>query len=139
MSTIATHPALAFQPPTLLLERICETHGVSRNEAQESFDETKKFLLFCRLNPDTRHSPSKQIDEVWHKFMLFSRSYAAFCDQIGGFIHHEPSATPEVDVFNLTIHEMTSVYGTLNPKYWSSNAVAGNCCSSCSSCGSSAH
>lgn len=36
------------------------------------------------------HHPSPLADVGWHVFLLHTRDYAAFCDQLGGFIHHEP-------------------------------------------------
>jgi hypothetical protein len=35
---------------------------------------------------------SKQVDQVWHTCLLFSRLYADLCQQVfGGFVHHEPA------------------------------------------------
>jgi hypothetical protein len=46
------------------------------------------------------------VDEVWHAFILFTREYADFCQDIfGEFIHHvprtsrTPSGTPREDGF----------------------------------------
>jgi hypothetical protein len=39
---------------------------------------------------------SKQVDNVWHACLLFSRLYADLCQQaFGQFIHHEPADGPE--------------------------------------------
>ena len=35
---------------------------------------------------------SKQVDQVWHACLLFSRLYADLCQQVfGHFVHHEPA------------------------------------------------
>src|SRR5262249_52166241 len=42
---------------------------------------------------------SKQIDDVWHTCLLFSRLYADLCQQaFGQFVHHEPADGPEPDL-----------------------------------------
>jgi hypothetical protein len=35
--------------------------------------------------------PSKEVDEVWHAFILFTKDYGEFCRQVcGHFLHHVP-------------------------------------------------
>jgi hypothetical protein len=42
---------------------------------------------------------SKQVDDVWHACLLFSRLYADLCQQaFGHFVHHEPADGPEPDI-----------------------------------------
>jgi hypothetical protein len=48
-----------------------------------------------RPPPSARLSmPSVLVDDMWHKFLLHTRDYAAFCDAaFGRFLHHEPEST----------------------------------------------
>ena len=42
--------------------------------------------------------PSKTVDEAWHEFITYTRSYAEFCEQAyGQMLHHQPveTMTPE--------------------------------------------
>jgi hypothetical protein len=133
MSNTVTHSALAFQPPTLLLDRYVALYGVSLNEAREGFEETKKFLALCASRPNERLSPSKSIDNYWHEWIIFTKSYAQFCSLVGTFVHHDPSAAPEVDAYYKTVREMKKFYGDVDSKYWSNNIDAGKCCSTCGS------
>lgn len=56
-------------------------------------------------------------DEVWHTMILFTRSYAEFCEKFdGGYIHHEPNIGKDVDPFELDrLHVMEFVlYGNMD-------------------------
>lgn len=36
--------------------------------------------------------PSQVVDDAWHEFILFTRSYKAFCNKaLGRFLHHTPT------------------------------------------------
>ena len=38
------------------------------------------------------HHEMKEIDDMWHTFLLFTKDYAGFCQQyFGEFIHHLPN------------------------------------------------
>ena len=38
--------------------------------------------------------PSQVVDDLWHEFILHTRSYDAFCRHaFGGFLHHTPAVT----------------------------------------------
>ncbi|MBB0243072.1 hypothetical protein FNQ90_02840 [Streptomyces alkaliphilus] len=42
-------------------------------------------------------TPSRRVDEFWHRFILRTREYAAFCEALGaGFIHHVPEPAGQV-------------------------------------------
>jgi hypothetical protein len=73
-----------------------------------AFQELMKYIwLGCKhkydkqLSPDNDaldfrcmiHTEMKEIDNMWHTFLLFTREYQFFCEaQLGGiFFHHEPS------------------------------------------------
>ncbi|MFA5960837.1 MAG: hypothetical protein WC785_10005 [Tatlockia sp.] len=62
------------------------------------FCELKKFLSLNYLYVDEQFSMvNKQIDSLWHQFILFTREYQDFCNcYFGKFIHHSPNL-PEND------------------------------------------
>lgn len=38
------------------------------------------------------HSEMKEIDDMWHTFLLFTKDYIAFCKEyLGEFFHHSPN------------------------------------------------
>ena len=126
---------LAFSPPTLLIEQFCQDYKVSKNEALERFEETKKFLFLCAKNRNESYAPSVEIDQMWHQFILHTRSYLEFCDLAGGYLHHNPSERPEVESYKRTLKDMNFFYGNVNPVYWTESRASAGHCGHCSSCG----
>ncbi len=67
----------------------------SRNVWTHSFtaaaiEEYRRFMYLAAIS-ERMVSPSHIVDLIWHEHLTFSRSYAAFCEQLGKKIHHEPS------------------------------------------------
>lgn len=128
MNNINLENALSFAPPPLLIDRFCRENGISNEWAREQFRETLKFLVVCALEPDQHYSPSYEVDKMWHEFLLYSRDYFAFCDLLGGYLHHQPSDNSGDPL--LTFEALRQVFGDVNPNYWRKSAA--NCCSGCS-------
>lgn len=58
--------------------------------------EFRKYFILVRLSVGPLSMYSLDVDEVWHNFILHTRRYAAFCqDVFGCFIHHEPFSDPD--------------------------------------------
>jgi hypothetical protein len=61
--------------------------------------EFRRYLGLRALEGQPLLMFSKQIDDVWHACLLFSRVYADLCQQaFGQFVHHEPADGPEPDL-----------------------------------------
>lgn len=118
MNSMNLEAALSFEAPTLLIRRFCFDHKVSENSANEAFLETKKFLILCANNRTVAYSPSKQVDDMWHNFILHSQDYFKFCNLVGGYIHHQPSESRCHNNYMKTIEDIHKVFGEVNIKYW---------------------
>ena len=82
---------LGFQLP-LLVDRLSQKLEIARDEAEKLFEDTKRFLFLAATHLDPI-SPTPEIDEGWHAFILFTRDYELFCQEnFGFFVHHAPSA-----------------------------------------------
>lgn len=130
---------LTFEPPELLITRFCQDFNVSETEAKERFEETKRFLILCAANPGESYTPSEKIDDLWHQFILDTRSYFDFCNKAGAFVHHVPSKEPEREAYIRTIRDLELIFGELNPKYWLAVGDNDGHCGHCTGCGSSIH
>lgn len=69
-----------------------------RKTSVEDLEEGLRQYLFAAGVALVRGSgagmPSQTVDEAWHEFMIYTRSYAEFCDRAyGRFMHHEPEVT----------------------------------------------
>ena len=67
--------------------------------AESTIDQTVAFLvLVASSNGSASYSPSEKVDIGWHTFLMYTREYAEFCQEIAGrMIHHAPSDVPGVD------------------------------------------
>jgi hypothetical protein len=124
---------LTFQPPALLIKKFCQEHGIPKSEAEQCFEETKKFLTLCATNQGINYSPSKVVDEMWHQFILHTRDYFEFCNHLGGFIHHQPAAKRQPRSYEKTRRDLRKLFGGLNEKYWGDKKTSSVDCSDCSS------
>ncbi len=80
---------MAYRHPGMI-ERLEDKLGISESEAEELFDDTKRFLYLC-ATVEGPLAPSERIDEAWHHFILHTKDYDAFCRRyFGRFIHHVP-------------------------------------------------
>lgn len=87
--------------------RFAADFGVSHADAEEVFLETKRWLWLCATHPSLAlplFSEARAIDEMWHTFLLFSRDYAAFCEEhFGAFVHHCPRTKRDQDAWNARV------------------------------------
>ena len=81
---------MAYENPEMV-ERYALRNGCSVERAQALFEETKRFLIVA-VKCDGPVTPSTELDEMWHHFILHTPQYAEFCDRFfGGFVHHVPT------------------------------------------------
>lgn len=75
--------------------------------AEQAFEETLKYLwlsqkhtMELKRNLKNKHFPSqcfmlrymREIDEMWHEFILFTKDYTDFCEKyFGDYMHHLPN------------------------------------------------
>jgi hypothetical protein len=125
--------ALSF-PMGNVLERYAADHLASLEEAERLERELKRYLILCALNPGKRYGMGGPVDDLWHTFLLFTQSYAAFCDRVAGrFIHHAPAdpAAPGdfrrwQDDYATFWHDYAAVFGEPPPgAIWPDIALVG--------------
>ncbi len=84
-----------------VVNRFLETWDLSFDEAQDIFEETKKWLWLKSYNKELKDksitliiSQSMQlIDKMWQIFIVFSKDYHDFCDKyFGYYIHYSPKS-----------------------------------------------
>ncbi len=90
-----------------LLKRYRNDYPDNQLSAEEALKELLKFLWLSdkrqqevKRNPKNRslqfactvHTEMKEIDDMWHTFLLFTRDYMEFCfNYFGHYLHHEPN------------------------------------------------
>ena len=89
--------ALDCEDEELIIEGFMERYDVSYDEAQDIFNETKKWLWLASEHNDLESplfidQPLLIIDEMWHTFILHTKLYYQFCvSHFKRFIHHQPT------------------------------------------------
>jgi hypothetical protein len=79
-----------------LVNRVVTSARVDRRFAERIQDQALAFLAACAWHTDITLRPSELVDHGWHAFLLYTREFAQFCDQVAGrFIHHIPDDTPQ--------------------------------------------
>ncbi|MET8336762.1 hypothetical protein ABZV14_08070 [Streptosporangium canum] len=59
--------------------------------AEQIMEQALSFLAACAVRPYARLAPSELVDIGWHTFILYTREYAEFCEQVASrFINHAP-------------------------------------------------
>ncbi|MCG8387801.1 MAG: hypothetical protein MJA30_19775 [Cytophagales bacterium] len=84
-----------------ILEGFMDRYQVSYQEAEDIFKETKKWLWLASQSEVTGtpvfiDKPLMIIDEMWHTFILHTRSYYNFClTHFQKLVHHNPTSPKE--------------------------------------------
>lgn len=85
----------------LVIDSFLTKFNVSREEAEKIFVEVKRWLWYMASFEPTADNPEAHgidepmfiIDEMWHTFILVTRAYTKFCnDMFGQYIHHSPGS-----------------------------------------------
>lgn len=88
--------AMNYQNPQVI-RMLARKTGISTEEAEQIFQELKKFLWFLAqraedANPFPMFPEQSIIDAAWHEFILSTKDYHFFCSEfLGRYIHHIPT------------------------------------------------
>lgn len=88
-----------------VLERYCQDHGVSIDEARVHERELKRYFVLTARYPERPYGMKGPVDGLWHTFLLFTEIYRAFSDALMGrkrFLHHHPCTTAKGASFPIT-------------------------------------
>lgn len=137
--TLANKHLISDQLWTRLTNRIVKDEKVELEVAERIMDQALGFLLLCAIKTSNQpYSPSEMVDIGWHTFILYTREYAQFCDQIAGhFIHHSPSDEEGVnygtDNIAHTVEAMKAAGIQVDEELWFGVGSCSNYCrNSCS-------
>lgn len=123
--TIPLTTVLSYEHRAVMARYNKEYPG-NRMKAKKAFPELLKYLWLCdkhtrdkRARPDDAsldfsclmHSEMREIDDMWHTFILFTRDYQQFCEHhFGYFIHHEPLSSTQKSAFTKTFKKELTQY-----------------------------
>jgi hypothetical protein len=124
---------------TRLVARIVKDEQIDQVHAERIMDQTLGFLTACAANPGAGLSPSQTVDVGWHTFILHTREYAHFCQQIAGrFIHHTPNdldalgqSPSEAEAIGATVAAMRAAGLPVDAELWLPRCDCSQCYAGC--------
>jgi len=135
-----------------ILARYKKEQGFDDAIVADHHRELIRFMSLCAtgINAGKFYGMMGAIDELWHTFVIFTREYSRFCDQVAGqFMHHVPEVEDGVSDGTLEhylafLDDYEAVYGEAAPAaYWPRpklDAIGAEAackgCSACAGCGS---
>jgi hypothetical protein len=133
----------SFEAPYLEEKLLSDEKFKTREKYEEAFSEFKKYVALSKICGDdiTITMTSKEVDEVWHQFILFTPQYHQFCKEIlGKYFHHIPktSLTPLdpkgkenfIESYKKVFGEIPEIWGLLKNNQ-RANCSQTNCCGRC--------
>lgn len=82
--------------PQIVIDRVSKKYPLAgTDQLSVAFRGFLEYVNLCVAYPD-KEIPmfSESVDEVWHQFILDTRSYQKFCEEhIGYFLHHVPNGS----------------------------------------------
>ncbi|MEQ9438643.1 MAG: hypothetical protein RIG62_06325 [Cyclobacteriaceae bacterium] len=109
----------------LLREKVQATQPSDGPEARVLLREALRFLHLIAFY-NRKLTPSLPVDLTWHEFILFTRLYAAFCQEhFGRFIHHHPGGKEQENQrnFQKTIQLYNLHWGPPEARIWGAEAA----------------
>jgi hypothetical protein len=83
---------------TYVCDRLIKTGVMTPAWADQAVFEFRRYLGLCAVFAEPIPMLSRDVDEVWHTCLLFTRLYADLCDRVfGRFLHHDPSTESAAD------------------------------------------
>ncbi len=107
-------------------DRLASENLWNKDYALRCIEEYKSFMLLASKHVVT---PSVQVDEVWHLHMIYTRSYQAFSEVLGRFIHHGPTKggyeeeSRYLDQYKQTLALYKKTFGDYPEDIWPSPKV----------------
>jgi hypothetical protein len=81
--------------PNVIIQRYAEKKGLTILESEKKF---KKLQFFLDNAAKSKQTPTLEIDEMWHEFILDTKHYFDFCSsRYKKFIHHIPTSIAKCD------------------------------------------
>jgi hypothetical protein len=94
---------------SFVVERVVRERRMPRGVAEAALVEYRKFMAMSLVG-DSHPMYSAEVDEIWHAHLLFTRHYAAFCEQLlGEFVHHEPEPPPDASAASASEEELAAL------------------------------
>lgn len=107
--------------PELLIERYTKERNISEDNCELVQTALKDwFEIFVGSTNRTQFYdfPSKEVDELWHMFILFTKDYREFCHEyIGQFLDHTPLRIDQLDKSEPDLNNLMATFEKVKDKH----------------------
>ncbi len=80
-----------------IVERCKKEHGYSDEDMLLLERELKRYLYLCVASDPSLDMYSRDVDNLWHAFILHTPEYHKFCQEFAGrYIHHIPTRERDI-------------------------------------------
>lgn len=110
-------------------ERIAKEGSIDQHRIDEAVSEFRKYMALISLGYQDLGMHSKEVDEVWHSFILFTTEYIDFCQKAcGQMIHHRPNTSrrPQLSMSSVQVFKdaYKRFFGPLPPIWFTESQLA---------------
>ena len=102
-----------------IIARHRKDDDISYEESVARSLELKRWLVLAKVNQSSNYQLTGPIDNIWHTFIMFTKDYEKFCEQLGGFIHHVPADHSQLIAAKSDPELLTELNNTFNADYGS--------------------
>lgn len=114
------------------LRAVVANEDIDRDQRRSTEREFKRFLAIAYLPaPEGERpggdegegrvllGPSRQVDAVWHQFIVNTRAYHEFCERVyGRYLHHNPAADGR-QAMNNALPRLRYYFEDVDEEMWS--------------------
>lgn len=101
------------------IEYYAREFGLDLAEATEHFEELLKYLCLSAAYTEPL-TPSDQLDQMWHAFLIQTRDYTEFSQMLGKLVHHTTMSSPQPAAYSNATLRYQQNFGDLHPVWLSS-------------------
>lgn len=112
--------------------------GTEPEAVERSIEELRRYFKLIALGYRNLGMTSPEVDAAWHAFILHTRQYEVFCQEVfGRFVHHRPLLSTEVGAAAEAAANLraaySEVFGQLDPLWVGESKCdgGGGKCQSC--------
>jgi hypothetical protein len=102
-------------------ERVMKESGQCEADVERAIDELRRYFALVVLGWGEVGMMSPEVDHAWHGFILFTREYTDFCQDVFGFyLHHAPRRSgdpPNVRAATCFFRAYRESFGSLRPPW----------------------
>ncbi|NBD33266.1 MAG: hypothetical protein GVY17_09940 [Cyanobacteria bacterium] len=96
------------------IEYYAREFNLDIDTATEHFEELLKYLCLSATQSEPL-TPSDQLDQMWHAFLIQTLDYAKFSQMLGKVVNHTTMSAPQSGAYSNALKRYQENFGELHP------------------------